>query len=327
MRAEILVVSTTRARGTRPDTTGPMIAERLQGWGFQVAEPIPVADADVSGALASAVGRTPDLIVTTGGTGLTGDDRTPEATRAVLDREIPGLAEEMRRRGLAATPTAALSRGIVGVAGTTVIANLPGSAGGVRDGLHVLGEVVDHLIAQLHDGDRDAHPRPKAQQRAAHPPPPAATGVVSAVPLDAGAHVRAVTGSDRGAVATFLGIVRDHDGGRTVTGLHYEAHPSAAGVLREVAAQIERRYDVSVAASHRVGALGVGDLALVAAVGAGHRGPAFAALTDLVDTVKATVPIWKRQTFTDATSEWVGLGSPDPCGGEAARASKGHGEQ
>ena len=309
MRAEVVVVSTTRARGERTDTTGPVIADRLRSWGFTVAEPIHVGDDAVAEALAAAVTRRPQLIVTTGGTGLTGDDRTPDATAALVDRDIPGLAEAIRARGARSTPMAALSRGVVGVAGRTLLVNLPGSSGGVRDGLDVVGEVIEHLVAQLHDGDRDAHPsahspRPDAPATA---PVEVAIARIRADPIDLATHIDAVSADENGAVASFLGVVRDHDGGRAVTALHYEAHPDAEAVLREAAAQIVRTHRVSVAVSHRVGSLAIGDIALVATVSAPHRGPAFAAVAALVDTVKATVPIWKRQEFADGAAQWVGL--------------------
>ena len=189
-----MVVSTTRARGERSDTTGPVIADRLRGWGFTVGEIVHVGDAAVADALAAAVTRRPDIVVTTGGTGLTGDDRTPEATAALVDREIPGLAEAIRARGARSTPMAALSRGVVGVAGRTLLVNLPGSTGGVRDGLDVLGEVIDHLLAQLHDGDRDAHPAAPlpAGRLGGDAPGRVAIARISADPIELATHVDAV---------------------------------------------------------------------------------------------------------------------------------------
>jgi molybdopterin synthase catalytic subunit len=114
--------------------------------------------------------------------------------------------------------------------------------------------------------------------------------------------------SDRraGAVVSFVGAVRDHDHGRAVIDLEYEAHPSAGAVLEQVAQQVCGRHDVvAVAVVHRSGRLAIGDAALVAVVSAGHREAAFATCADLVDTVKAQVPIWKHQFFSDGTDEWV----------------------
>jgi molybdopterin synthase catalytic subunit len=129
---------------------------------------------------------------------------------------------------------------------------------------------------------------------------------ISDAELDLAAHERAVADPRAGAVVTFLGVVRDHDHGRGVTLLEYEGHPSAAAVLREVAAEIAAAPDVyAVAISHRVGVLKIGDVALVAAVSTAHRAAAFAACARLVDEAKARLPIWKRQVFTDGTEEWV----------------------
>ena len=119
--------------------------------------------------------------------------------------------------------------------------------------------------------------------------------------------VAAVTSDGAGAVVSFAGIVRDHDGGRTVTRLDYEAHPGAEGVLRSVAEAIAAEFPgARIAIEHRTGSLVVGDLALACAVGSAHRSEAFAACARLVDEVKRSVPIWKEQHFDDGTSEWVG---------------------
>ena len=130
-------------------------------------------------------------------------------------------------------------------------------------------------------------------------------GEVTDQPLDLATHEAAVADRRAGAVVSFQGVVRDHDHGRGVS-LEYEGHPSAAQVLREVAAEIAAEPDVyAVAVSHRVGPLAIGDVALVAAVSTAHRAAAFAACARLVDEVKARLPIWKRQVFTDGTEEWV----------------------
>ena len=155
-RGVVVVASTRAAAGTSPDLTGPVIRDWFAARGWLADEPVVVADgAPVGEALAAALAQGVDVVLTTGGTGLTPTDRTPEQTAPLLDREIPGIAEELRRRGTAATPTAVLSRGLAGVAGRTVVVNLPGSRGGVRDGLDVLDPLLDHLVDQIAGGAHD----------------------------------------------------------------------------------------------------------------------------------------------------------------------------
>jgi cyclic pyranopterin phosphate synthase len=150
--AAVVVASTGGAAGQREDTTGPAIAEWLEARGFSVDAVTVVADAAVATELERAVSTAPAVVITTGGTGVSPSDVTPEATRALLDRELPGVAEAIRARGLPHTPKAALSRGLAGTAGGTVIVNLPGSIGGVTDGLAVLDELLEHLVAQVAGG-------------------------------------------------------------------------------------------------------------------------------------------------------------------------------
>ncbi|WP_433054062.1 molybdenum cofactor biosynthesis protein MoaE [Dactylosporangium sp. CS-033363] len=129
---------------------------------------------------------------------------------------------------------------------------------------------------------------------------------VTTAPLDVAEHERAVADRAAGAVVSFAGVVRDHDGGRGVVELEYEGHPSAGDVLREVAAEIAADPAVrSLAVSHRVGRLEIGDVALAAAVSTAHRADAFALCARLVDEVKARLPVWKRQVFSDGEEEWV----------------------
>ncbi|MBT2505526.1 MogA/MoaB family molybdenum cofactor biosynthesis protein [Streptomyces sp. ISL-98] len=158
LKALVVTASNRASAGVYADRGGPMIAEALAALGFEVEGPVVVPDGDpVEAALREGVGGACDVIVTTGGTGISPTDRTPDATRRVLDYEIPGIPEAIRAEGLVKVPTAALSRGLAGVAGRTLIVNLPGSTGGVRDGLAVLDRLLLHAVDQIRGGD---HPRP-----------------------------------------------------------------------------------------------------------------------------------------------------------------------
>jgi cyclic pyranopterin monophosphate synthase len=151
----VIVASTRAATGVYADRSGPILTEGFTALGADVRGPVVVADGEpLKQALQAALEQEPDAIVTSGGTGVTPTDRTPEITRALVDREIPGLAQALRTNP--AVPTAALSRGVAGVAGRTLIVNLPGSTGGTRDGLAVLAQVLGHAVDQIRGGD---HPQ------------------------------------------------------------------------------------------------------------------------------------------------------------------------
>jgi molybdenum cofactor synthesis domain-containing protein len=158
IRALAITVSNRAAAGVYDDRSGPVLADLLSQAGCEVSGPVVIPDgAAVEQALQDAVDAGYDVVVTTGGTGLSPTDATPEMTRMLVDREVPGIAEAIRAAGVAAgVPSAVLSRGIAGLAGATLIVNLPGSTGGVRDGMAVLAPLIEHAIDQVRGGD---HPR------------------------------------------------------------------------------------------------------------------------------------------------------------------------
>ncbi len=160
IRALVITISNRAAAGVYDDRSGPVLVRLLRSEGCEVDGPQVIGDGDpVETALRDAVKAGYDVVITTGGTGLTPTDRTPEMTRKVIDREIPGIAEAIRREGVGAgVPTAMLSRGLAGLAGQTLIVNLPGSPGSVRDGVAALSPVLVHAVDQARGSD---HPRPE----------------------------------------------------------------------------------------------------------------------------------------------------------------------
>jgi molybdenum cofactor synthesis domain-containing protein len=154
IRARVIVASNRAAAGVYADTSGPLLVAGLRELGCTVDDPVVVPDGEPVGrALRSAVADGMDVVLTSGGTGVTPTDRTPDVTRMVLDYEIPGIAEAIRAHSRITVPTSVLSRGLAGVAGRTLVVNLPGSTGGARDGLAVLGPILAHTVDQLRGGD------------------------------------------------------------------------------------------------------------------------------------------------------------------------------
>jgi len=155
LRATVVVASNRAAAGVYDDTTGPLIVEALRVQGWEVGDPVVVPDGDAVGeAIATAVAGGARAVITTGGTGLTPTDLTPEVTRALLDREVPGIAEAIRAHGVGkGVATAVLSRGVAGTIGQALVVNLPGSRGGVKDGLAVVVPLLQHAVEQIVGSD------------------------------------------------------------------------------------------------------------------------------------------------------------------------------
>jgi molybdenum cofactor synthesis domain-containing protein len=154
VRALVVTVSSRAAAGVYEDRGGPILVEGLRELGFDVDGPQVVPDGDpVERALRDAVAASYDIVLTTGGTGLTPRDLTPEITGRVVDRDVPGIADAIRLRSVDKVPASVLSRGVAGLAGRTLIVNLPGSPGGCRDGMAVLGPVLRHAVEQVRGGD------------------------------------------------------------------------------------------------------------------------------------------------------------------------------
>jgi molybdenum cofactor synthesis domain-containing protein len=154
--ARVITASNRASAGVYADRGGPVIVAWLRERGFDCPDAAVVPDGEPVGeALRAAVADGADVVITTGGTGISPTDATPEVTRALLDYEVPGLADAIRAAGAPAVPTAVLSRGLSGVVGRTLVVNLPGSTGGVRDALAVLGPLLPHVVSQLRGGDHD----------------------------------------------------------------------------------------------------------------------------------------------------------------------------
>jgi molybdenum cofactor synthesis domain-containing protein len=301
----VITCSDSAAQAGAVDVSGPMAAEILGALGHDVSGVQVVADdaPAIIAAVREAIAAGARIVVTAGGTGPGPRDVTPEALRSAGLRELPGLGEAIRAASRPQVPAADLSRTLGGILDGAVVLALPGSPGGVRDGLTTVGALLEHAAhvaaGAAHDDQRRAAADPTVV--VGHP-----LGLVRVTAISEAEVAAEVARDDAGAVVTFAGVVRDHDRGRAVTALHYEGHPDAGRILAEVVAlALDRPGVLAAAARHRVGDLAIGDLAFVAAVSAAHRREAFEACGWLVDEAKARLPVWKHQHFADGTDEWV----------------------
>ena len=307
-----VIVSTRAAQGIYDDASAKVIKQYGTDAGFVVRPPVIIPDGEaVLAVLTELLTQIePAVIITSGGTGLSPDDMTPEFTAPLLEKEIPGIMEAIREHGRSKTPFAALSRGVAGVAGTTVVVNLPGSPKAVQDGMEVLATVLPHLCDQV-AGKRSGHPAPHAGGTApttsvreadvehteenaaiayADEPGTVVHASVSETAIDPARAEAEVASEYYGAVVSFSGVVRNHDGGKDVQKLSYSHHPSATELVSALAQQVgERHPGTRLWVSHRVGQLAIGDYALVASAASAHRAEAFAACQDLVETIKRSV--------------------------------------
>lgn len=306
LHAVVITCSDSVAAGAAVDTSGPLAAELLERLGHEVGPVVVVPDDEdrIARAVDAAIDAGARIVVCTGGTGPGPRDVTPEALRAAGLRELPGLGEAIRAASRHAIPAADLSRALGGVLRGAMVLALPGSPGGVRDGMAAVGGLLRHAAAMAAGGGHGA-PRSSPTPTLA-PGPEGSEDLVGPAPIDMAQVSQRVAHPEAGATVAFAGVVRDHDAGRSVRALHYEGHPDASRVLGEVLAEARARPGVLGAdARHRLGDLVVGDLAFAAAVSAAHRREAFEACSWLVDEAKARLPIWKHQQFSDGTDEWV----------------------
>ena len=327
VKIAVVTVSDRVSRGEREDASGPLAASLLSAYGEVVrTDVVPDGVDTVTAAISGAADAGVNVVFTTGGTGVTGRDQTPEATEALIEQRMFGIENLLRSNPN--VPQAALSRGLAGVGRfgglPVLIINAPGSVGGVRDAVRVVGPLLEHIVSQMRDGD---HPVPQGEdpfegfdghleatsrvQNRGRSQGGAARVVIAGVSdqtLEMGVLIDAVDDQTAGAVVTFCGQVRNHDDGRQVTAIDYEAHPDAGRVVEEIAEQVAQASGACrIAVLHRTGHLEVGGIALGAAVSAPHRAEAFRLLEAVIEQVKMKLPVWKQQHFADGTKEWTGV--------------------
>lgn len=298
-RAGVVTSSDSVAGGRATDRSGPAAMTALRELGWEIdAVVVPDDVAAIQGAVTGLVADGARVIVVTGGTGLGPRDVTPEAIAGLTSRVIPGIGERLRAAERQRLPSVDLSRAGAWALDRALIVVLPGSTAAVTEGLATVAPLLDHALAMLDGGGHPHHHH--------HHHPVAPRPLVSEAHIDPAIWTAGICSGAEGALVTFEGRVRDHDHGRAVVSLRYEAHPDAESVLADIVTQARARPEVGDAiAVHRVGELEIGDLAFFAAASAAHRRDAFDTCAWLVDEVKRRLPVWKLQRFADGEEEWV----------------------